>query len=201
MNQAFDPKKTAVLSLHLVNDIVSPEGKFGPFFAAQVQERKVLDHAARLLERARAAGMLVVHAAVRFKPGHVDLVANSPLLTMVRDMDALVEGTWGADFAQGVQPQADEPVITHQRVGAFHETGLDALLKSRGIEHLILQGVVTNNIVEHSARDAVDRGYYVTVVDDCCSAPAPEVHAASIGNLGLLAQVVSLDDCLSRLKP
>lgn len=199
MTTTFDPRKTAILSLHLVNDIVSAEGKFGPYFAEQVAARQVLANASRLLEQARTSRIPVIHVAVRFQPGHTDLVPNTPLLTMVRDMDALVADTWGAEFAEGVQPEDGEAVVTHQRVGAFHQSELDSILRDRGIEHLVLLGVVTNNIVEHCARNAVDRGYTLSVVETCCAAATPEAHTASIDTMGLLGQIISLDECLAAM--
>lgn len=187
-------KNTAILSLHMVNDIVTKEGKFGEIFGEQVEQRNVIQNAKKLLNLARSNNIPVIHVAVRFKPGHPDLVPNSPLLSMVKDMDALVEGTWGADFVSELKPLENEVVITHQRVGAFVETELHNTLKNLGIENLILYGVVTNNIVEHSARNAIDLGYTVQVVEDCCSAATLNAHQASIETLGLLAKIVTVED-------
>ena len=197
MTTLFDPKKTAVLSLHMVNDIASPKGKFGPMFGEQVVARDVANQGKALVEYARSQQIPVIHVAVRFQPGHTDLVTNSPLLTIVKEMDALVEGTWGADFIDEIQPLDGETIITHQRVGAFQDSQLHQSLQQKGIEHLILFGVVTNNIVEHTARNGVDYGYYVTVVEDCCAAPTLAVHQASIENMRLVADIKTLAEITS----
>lgn len=194
MSIHLDPARTAILSLHMVNDIVSKDGKFGPFFGEQVEARQVIQKGKQLIEAARSAQIPVIHVAVRFKPGHSDLVANSPLLSMVKDMNALVEGTWGAEFVDGLQPLDDETVILHQRVGCFQETELAVKLKETGIDSVIVYGVVTNNIVEHTVRNAVDYGFNAYVVEDCCSAATPEAHKASIETLGLLSKVITLND-------
>ncbi|WP_409305193.1 cysteine hydrolase family protein [Peribacillus sp. SCS-155] len=194
MGMNFDPATTAVLSLHLLNDIVSIDGKFGSFFGEQVVARNVIEKGKLLVETVRSLQIPVIHVAVRFQPEHPDLVPNSPLLSMVKDMDALVEGTWGGDFVEGLQPIGSETVIVHQRVGAFQETELAAILKDRGIDSVIVFGVVTNNIVEHTVRNAVDHGFHVFVVEDCCSAATPEAHKASIETLGLLSKIITLND-------
>jgi nicotinamidase-related amidase len=196
----LDPSKTAVLSLHMLNDIVLKEGKFGGFFGEQAEARQVINKGKQLLESARSAQVPVIHAAVRFQPGYPDLVANCPLLSMVKDMDALVEGTWGGDFVEGLQPLEDEIVINHQRVGAFQETELAAILQKRGIESVIVYGVATNVIVEHTVRNACDHGLHVFVVEDCCSAPTLEIHQASLGSLGLLSTIIHLHDLPSLLQ-
>ena len=48
-------------------------------------------------------------------------------------------------------------------------TGLDALLKQRGIKSLLMTGVATDTCVEATARDAYFIDYYVTLVQDCCA--------------------------------
>lgn len=192
MTAHLDPKKTALLSLHMVNDIASPDGKFGPMFSEQVVARHVIEKSKALLAYGRNQGFTIVHVAVRFQPEHTDLVTNSPLLTIVKDLDALVEGTWGADFVEDLYPIDGESIVTHQRVGAFQDSSLHQVLQQAGIEHIVLFGVVTNNIVEHTARNGVDYGYYVTVVEDCCSAPTLDIHNASIENMRLVADIKSL---------
>ena len=59
----------------------------------------------------------------------------------------------------------------------FTSGRLDALLRERGIEHLIICGVLANGAVEHSARDAADRGYGVIAVTDACAAESWAIGA------------------------
>lgn len=51
-------------------------------------------------------------------------------------------------------------------MSAFNGTQLDILLKNLGIKNVIITGVWTNMAVEHTARDAADYGYNVTIVTD-----------------------------------
>ncbi len=198
MDINFNPTKTAVLSLHMVNDIVSIDGKFGPIFGEQVKVRNVIEKGRQLIESVRSAQIPVIHVAVRFQPGHPDLVPNSPLLSMVKDIDALVDGTWGGEFVEELRPIGNETVITHQRVGAFQETELAAILTGRGIDSVIVFGVVTNNIVEHTVRNAIDHGFHSFVVEECCSAATPEAHKASIETLRLLSKIITINDVVTQ---
>lgn len=197
--QTLDLSKTAVLSLHMLNDVVSKEGKFGQFFGEQAEKRDVINNSKTLLEAARSVDLPVFHIAVRYQPGHPDLIPNCQLLTMVKEMDAFVEGTWGGDFVEELQPLENEMIISHQRVGAFQETDLASLLKEKGIETVFVYGVTTNVIVEHTVRNACDLGLNV-VVEDCCSAGTLEAHNASIETINMLANVVSLNKALSLLE-
>ncbi len=190
----IDPSKTAVLSLHMLNDVVLKKGKFGQIFGEQAEARKVIEKGKQLLEIARASQIPVIHIAVRFQPGYPDLVANSPLLSMVKEMNALVEGTWGGDFVEGLQPLDHEVVISHQRIGPFQETELGNILKNLGVESVIVFGVATNISVEQTVRNACDRNFQVLVVEDCCSAATLEAHQSSIETLGLLSTILTLND-------
>lgn len=63
-------------------------------------------------------------------------------------------------------------------------------MRNLGIEHLLITGIVTNGCVELTARDAADRGYWVTLVSDGCAASTPELHANALERMtdgGLIA--------------
>jgi ureidoacrylate peracid hydrolase len=47
----------------------------------------------------------------------------------------------------------------------------------------VIYGIVTDQCVESAIRDAADRGFLVTQVEDCCAAFTPENHAASIESM------------------
>ena len=54
---------------------------------------------------------------------------------------------------------------------------------------VILFGIATNYVVEHTARHACDMGYRVVVVRDACSAATAEAHDASLKALAVLAEI------------
>jgi nicotinamidase-related amidase len=196
----LDPAKTAVLSLHMLNDVVLKDGKFGPFFGEQAEARNVIQQSKQLVETARSSQIPVVHVAVRYQPGYPDLAANCPLLVMVKEMNALVDGTWGGAFVTELQPLEDEVIVSHQRVGPFHETQLADTLTKLGVESVIVFGVATNVSVEHTVRNACDHGFHVYVVEDCCSAATGAAHQASLESMGLLATITTLDEITEYLQ-
>ena len=57
---------------------------------------------------------------------------------------------------------------------------LDRLFRLRDVNTLVLAGVATQFAVEGTAREAVDRGYRVVVLEDCCASRVREVHRFSI---------------------
>jgi nicotinamidase-related amidase len=195
----LNPSRTAVIAVHMQHDVVSADGAFGGFFAAQAAERAVIGQIATLLDAARAAGAATVYTRVAWQPGYPDLVANSPLLGMVAQTQCLVEGSEKAQIVPQLTPQDSDVVVTHQRVGGFTASQLDAILRSRGIDTVLFTGVATNASVEGTARQASDLGYRTVIVADACSAADPGAHDASIASLGLLAEITTVDEATEAL--
>ena len=88
----------------------------------------------------------------------------------------LVRGEPGHDIIPELYPVAGEPVIDKPGKGAFYATDLDAMLRNRGIEHLLVCGVTTEVCVNTTVREANDRGYRCVVLADCCASYFPEFH-------------------------
>ena len=195
----IDLTRTALVAVHVQNDIVGPDGAFAPFFRAEIDRVGTLATAARLLDAARAAGVPVVYTRVAWRPDYSDLHANSPLLNIVIQQNCLVDGTAGAAIVDELTPRDTDRVVTHQRVGGFHDSDLDEILRGLGVDTVAFLGVATNASVEGTARVASDLGYHVLVVSDACSAATPEAHAASLESLGLLAEITTTDDVIAAL--
>ena len=85
-------------------------------------------------------------------------------------------------------------------MSAFHSSGFERLLRSWGVEQLVLTGVSTNSCVEGTARDAADRGYRCLIVEDGCGAASQRLHDAACENFRrLLGRVDSCDAVLAEL--
>lgn len=173
--------QTALLLLDLQNEMVEPAGKIGGGgLAAVVEARGVLANARRALDAARERGHPVVHVRLGFRPDYADALSVAPRITRLKENRAAILGTWGTEFPDAVAPTEGELVVTKQCVNPFFNTGLLVWLLQRGVEHVVLAGVVTNLVVESTARAADDAGLAVTVLEDACAAPNAEWHAFSI---------------------
>jgi biuret amidohydrolase len=186
---------TALLLLDLQNEMVDPNGKIGAGGLARVvAERGILERAARALAAARDAGVPVVFVRLGFRPDYSDALSVAPRVEKLKANKAAMVGTWGTAFPESIEPRETELVVTKQCVNPFHNTGLLNWLLARGIRRIVIGGVVTNLVVESTARAADDAGLAVTVLEDLCAAPNPEWHDFAIRNtLPLFAQIGSTD--------
>lgn len=79
-------------------------------------------------------------------------------------------------------PLAGEHQIEKFNYGAFHATTLEPVLRSLGVESVVVTGTVTQICVEETARQAFHHGFRTTLVRDAVSSFAPDLHAATLKN-------------------
>lgn len=124
-----------------------------------VSNPDIADDVQRLVNAARAAGDLVVWV-LHAEPGTGNVF--DPAGGLVRLVDGLV-------------PVDGEPILTKTSRNAFTTTNLAQVLTERGIRHLVVCGIQTEQCCETTARLAADLGYDVTFVVDA-TATFPIAH-------------------------
>ncbi|HJN86370.1 MAG: isochorismatase family cysteine hydrolase [Dehalococcoidia bacterium] len=201
MTLSIDREHTALLAMDFENDIVHENGAFKDLgFAQMVKQNDVLGKTARLLDAARGAGVKVIYASVKFRSGYPERPQNAGMFQAVVGANALVEGTWGSTIHEAVTPKEGEPVVSKRGISAFTGSDLAALLTTGGITTLLLTGVATNFVVEGTAREAVDRGYNVVIVGDCCASASQEVHDSALtSTLPFLTTISNSEEVLAAL--
>ncbi|MDQ1058114.1 nicotinamidase-related amidase [Arthrobacter globiformis] len=196
----LDPARTALVNVHWQQDIVTAQGAFAPFFAEAVQRHGVIDRTRILVEAARESGVPVIWARAAFRPGYPELVMNTGLSHAIKDLNALVEGSSGAQIIEELAPLDSEPVVSHPGTSAFPVTPLDSILRRLGIETVLFTGVATNITVEGTARDAVNLGYRAVIVSDACAAATDAAHEATLETFSLLGQTATVDEIRAALE-
>lgn len=190
--------RCALLALHFQNDVVHPNGRIRLGFAEGDAGREaVLGAAERLLAGARETGVPVVHVRIAFRADHADVLRNGPIWENVARIGAVVEGSWGAAFHDRMQPRPEEIVVRHGRINAFFGAPLEETLRLHDAADLVIAGVATNSVVEHTARHAADMGFRVTVAADACAASRPGLHQAALDNIALIGAVALVDDIVA----
>ncbi len=190
--------ETALLLLDLQNEMVDPAGKIGANgLAAVVEQRGVVDKAAKALAAARARGNAVVHVRLGFRADYADALSVAPRIAKLKEHKAAILGSWGTEFPAALTPADGELLVTKQCVNPFFNTGLMNWLSHKGVKHLVLCGVVTNLVVEATARAADDAGFAVTVLEDACAAPNQVWHDFSMQNILPLFAEISKTEAFS----
>ena len=187
--------KQALLVLDMMNEIVRADGawaEMGHGYGPQAEERGVVEKTARAIENTRSAGIPVIFVTVGFSESYAEWPSASPVFTDEGRRAGLLRlGTWGQDIHEALAPREDEVRVTKKRVSPFYSTYLEVLLRTQGVEELLLCGVATDHVVMATARDGHDRDFGIKVLEDCGAAAAPDRHEAAITVLNGVAGITS----------
>lgn len=97
--------------------------------------------------------------------------------------------------------QPEDHLITKRRRSAFHDTGLDTLLRDLGVTQVVLAGISTTSGVESTARAAYDHGYHVVLAVDAMTDSDPQAHANSVERIfPKLGETTTAAEIIERLK-
>jgi isochorismate hydrolase len=115
--------------------------------------------------------------------GHTDPASDGGLLGKWWGQ-MIIGGTEDWKFLPEIKIEPEDTVLPKKRYSAFFETGLETTLRSKGIQDLIISGVMTNLCCETTARDAFMRDYRVFFLIDGTATGRSELHLATLKNLG-----------------
>lgn len=204
---AFNLEQAALVIIDMQRDFLQPGG-FGDALGNDVSMlARTVQPTQRVLEAARAAGLMVIHTREGHRPDLADLSPAKkrrgnfrPTIGDEGPMGRiLVQGEPGHDIVPELYPIAGEPVIDKPGKGAFYATDLETILRNRGKSQLIVCGVTTEVCVSTTVREANDRGYDCLVLSDCTGSYFPEFHTAALrmisaqgGVLGWVSDSVAL---------
>jgi nicotinamidase-related amidase len=187
--ELVDPAHTALILVDMQRDFIEPDGAFGELGIDLSMYEESRPRLAALLTAARRNGTLVVHlqntalpnrmsdspAQIRFNfRMHEEARREGPPLRYT------VPGTPGHEFTPDFAPLPDELVVRKYRSSGFWGTNLDMLLRSNGIDAVIVGGCTTEGCIESTARDAMFNDYYVVIPEDCVASDDRAQHDASM---------------------
>jgi nicotinamidase-related amidase len=166
------------------------------YYAARL-ETLVVPNLQRLLPACREAGIEVLYTVIASLTrdgrdrslGHKELGIHFP------------PGSQEARVLEEIAPAGDEMVLPKTCSSVFNGTQIEYVMRNMGIRELLVCGVVTGSCVEAVVRDAADRGFSVTLIEDATATWSPEMQAAALQVMAeRYAKVWSTEQVLGRLK-
>jgi nicotinamidase-related amidase len=193
---------TVVLALHYQNEVAHPDGRIRVGIAEHGAERASVVAAARtLIDGARRRRIPVVSVRIAFPGDYRGVRTNSAMWRRVVQDKAMVEGSWGAEFYEGLGPLPDEFVVQHTRNNAFYNSTLQDVINLWQPHRLVIAGISTTYVVESTVRHASDVGYEVMVAADACSSADRAMHEASLKAMALLATIGTAAEAVASFAP
>lgn len=146
-----------------------------PDFDQRFRER-TLPAAQQALALARAAGLEVIHTVI----ANLTADGRDRSLDYKRCGMGFAPGSRAAEVIPELAPTRDELLLAKSSSSPFSSTTLDYLLRNLGIRTLVVIGLLTDQCIDHTVKDAADRGYRVVCLRDACQAATPERHAQAL---------------------
>ena len=205
----IDPAQAALVIIDMQYATGSRKGALGRRMKAEGStitdyrfdriEQLLLPNILQLRSHFRALGRPVVH--VTLGAALPDASDAPPHMRKLLSSCNNYVGSREHEILDELKPLPGEHVVRKTSVGAFASTAIDSLLRALGAQQLYMVGVSTNMCVETTAREAADRGFQVTLVEDACGTTFAELHEVTMRNFQrLFGRVTSTAQTLGELK-
>lgn len=197
----FAPDQTALLLVDMQRAWLEPQfdphlnGPDAEYFLSRARAQ-VVPNQQRLLSAFRQARQNVLHTIIE------SLTADGrdrSLDHKLSDMH-LPKGSPQAQIITELAPLENEIVLPKTSSGVFNSTAIDYVLRNLETRHLIIAGIVTDQCVDMAVRDAADRGYLVTLVEDACATYSAERHDACLNAIKGYCWITDTATVLGRLQ-
>jgi len=190
----LDPKRTALLVVDMQNGFMM-EGVAHTLCPAAIEIVPNINILAHALRQAGGAVVWLQNTATdeTLQSWSVRVEMDGPERTEKR-MESMSPGTKGHALWAGMDAKPDDLYVNKTRFSAFIQgaSNLEAMLRARGIDTVIVAGTVTNICCESTARDAMMRNFRTIMVTDANAAMSDEMH-----NAALIAFYVRFGDIFS----
>lgn len=195
-----DPVRTALINVDMQRCFVEGSPLASPDGLA------LAERVNRLSAVCRDAGATVVHTRGWMRPD------GSNLGVMAELVPPFIYGlyTAGAETAElhdAVVVADGDVILNKPRYGAFTGSELELILRSKGIDTVIITGIATNICCETTAREAAQLDFRVfflsdgTATKEMNGVPAEVLQRATCASLGMVfAQIVTVDEMIERVR-
>lgn len=198
----LDKARTAVLITDPQNDFLREDGKLYKLLADNLKELGTIDNIETLMKAAKKSGITLAVDPLVYTALDGNWTNSGALQRQLLEMKALhraslsdpkgFEGS-GADFFARYKPYINDGrtiVVAPHKMYGPESNDLIYQLRNRGIDTVILGGMVANLCVDSHMRALMENGFKVYVVRDAVGAPGDDAYKAALVNYGMIANGV-----------
>lgn len=202
----LNPSKTALMIIDMQYLCAHPDYGVGPNLKERFSVNEAESYFHRIAEKV-VPNQIKLLEYFRGKKLRVIYIVNGTLLPDKSDLlptrfrKLPHKEDFEYNILKEIKPAPNELVINKTSYGAFSSTCIEQTLRNMGIAYLVITGVGTNVCVETTARDAADRGFRCTMVNDACTTYNQQMHDATLLTYSTwFGKVQNTDEVISELE-
>lgn len=191
--------RTALIVIDPQNDFLHERGWYAQQGIDISHMRRIVEPTKELVAEARRRGVPVVWT----RHGYADAAEAGPFLELRPFLEegGLRRDTWGWELYEELDVQPEDPIVAKNRLSAFFNTNLEDVLRDLDVETVLIAGVLTNQCVAATSKDACFRDLKPIVVEECTGTTLPHLHEPAIEMMKVgWADVRSVEEALADLR-
>jgi nicotinamidase-related amidase len=210
----INPKTAALVVVDMHQGHLDPDIAIS--LVPESERKRVLTNAKRLIEIVRNYRIPIIHVIVNLRPVERNRRIN-PFMAYAQRVNSTLEpeerswvgklgnteGWWKPEIMAEVAPKPEDYVINNKKTYSIYlGTDLEMLLKTLGVDTVVLIGINTNTCDLCSSYETVNRGFKLIVISDCvASAYGQDLHLFALQNIArCLGWVLTIPEFEEKLK-
>jgi nicotinamidase-related amidase len=194
--QPIEAQRSALIVIDVQNRVFEEQAPVANAYFQHRLHDLVLPNLQRLICAARETGVEVIYTVIE------NLTRDGRDRSLDYKISGIfvAKGSWQAKVVDAIAPADDDIVLPKTSSSLFNSTSCDYLLRNLGIEHLIVAGLLTDQCVDHTIRDAADRGYRAICVSDACATLTAERHESALSLFAGYCRTLTTHDVIGELR-
>ena len=201
MAKALNWDTTAIVLVDPQVDVLTPQSVIWDLIGEQVAKRGIVDKLVRLRDEAQNRDIPVFYAWIEVsEEEYASRSQRNGLQQLMADRKMMIPEK-GACFAPRLEPNEKTILLSPRRGPSPSHSDINLQLRQRGIETVVLAGMIANLCIEAHVRELTDAGYNAVVVADAVATTDDATHEATLTGFGMLATaVLSTDEVMDSMR-
>jgi len=195
----LNPGRTVLVVIDPQNDFLHADGWYAQQGIDISHMQRIIEPTRQLLEDVQAKNIPVVWT----RHGSRSAEDAGPFMQLRPFLKegGLRQDSWGYEIYEELGPRAADWYVEKSRLSAFYNTNLEGVLRTLNADTVLFAGVLTNQCVAASSKDAMYRDFRPIVIEDCTGTTMPHLHEPAIEMMRVgWCDVRDLESTLSEIR-
>ncbi|MBT4487264.1 MAG: cysteine hydrolase [Rhodospirillaceae bacterium] len=174
----LNPGRTVLVIIDPQNDFLHEDGWYAQQGIDIAHMQRTIEPTQQLLADVRAKNIPVIWT----RHGSRGVEDGGPFMRLRPFLQdgGLRQDTWGYEILEDLAPREADWFVEKTRLSAFYNTNLEGILRALNADTVLFAGVLTNQCVAATSKDANFRDFKPIVIEDCTGTTMPHLHDPAI---------------------